>query len=368
MHGQLSAGLAPLATNGRHIVSTTTGEAVRLCGVNRSGLEYVEPRAPSASSASVASVTSITSDGSAFLDGAGIAEDEIATIARLWGARILRLPFNQEFVLRGRRTQSGAAYLDALDRVIAWAAAHGCYTLLDLQWLDADRVFGMNADFSFNRVAPLPDAGSVEVWRILAARYRDEPAVLFDLFNEPHDPLPDDDHSLIGVCADGTLATLPGRRVRMREWQPWARLLIATIRDVHPSALIFVSGVRWAYDLRGMPLVDPAGAPLPNIVYSTHVYVSSRTALLRFGSLEQDWDRAFGRLAEHVPVFVGEWGGTDEHLDWGARLRRYLDAREIGWTAWSWADWPCLVASCRTRDYSATAFGALVFDALQNQA
>ena len=42
------------------------------------------------------------------------------------------------------------------------------------------------------RVAPTPDANSSVLWRTLAERYRDEPAVLFDLFNEPHDPLDDD--------------------------------------------------------------------------------------------------------------------------------------------------------------------------------
>jgi endoglucanase len=342
----LSAALPPLDTSGRHIVSGATGEPLRLCGVNRSGLESAEP------------------DGQGFLEAAGITAEEIAAIAEGWGARILRLPFNQDFAVRGRKGHSPMEYLEAIDHVIAWAARHGCYTLLDLQWLDADRVFGMNADFTFNRVPPLPDAWSVQVWAMLALRYRDEPAVLFDLFNEPHSPLPDDDHELYGVVK-GEVVPLPGRRVTMAEWQPWAHHLIATIREHHPAALIFVSGVRWAYDLRGIPLTDAAGAPLSNVVYSTHVYPWSRTAPVRLGPLERDWDRAFGRLAEHAPVFVGEWGGGDEQVDWGRRLRAYLDSRQIGWAAWSWADRPCLVTSCRERDYSPTAFGTLVHDALQ---
>jgi endoglucanase len=328
-----------------------------LCGVNRSGLEYAQP---------IAGV-----DGAAsFLDGVCLTEEEIATIARDWGARILRVPFTQDFVLRGRGDRSAADYRAAIDRVIAWAARHGCYTLLDLQWLDGDRVFGMNADFTWNRVPPLPDARSIETWSILAVRYRDEPAVLFDIFNEPHDPLPDDSYTLHGIVDDhdgaDTIVPLSTRRVTMREWQPWARRLIAAIREPHPDAVVFVSGVRWAYDLRGMPLLGPDDTPLANIVYSTHVYPWSRTSRLRVGAYEQDWDRAFGHLADRVPVFVAEWGGTDEHVAWGRRLRRYLDARAIGWAAWSWADWPHLVQSHRTTDYTPTTFGALVRDALQH--
>jgi endoglucanase len=346
----LSFGLAPLTAVGARIVSTTTGEPVRLCGVNRSGLEYAEPDA-----------------SRDFLAAVGITEDEIATIARDWGARIIRLPFNQDFVLHGRRGRTAADYLDALDRVVAWAARHGCYTLLDLQWLDADRVFGMNADYTWNRVPPLPDARTADAWATLASRYRDEPAVLFDLFNEPHDPLPDDSAVLDGVSPEGVVHPLDHRRVRMTEWQPWARHLIATIRAEHPASLIFVSGIRWAYDLRGMPLASASDAtPVENVVYSTHVYPWCRTGPLSWGSYEQDWHRAFGHLAGRVPLFVGEWGGTADHVEWGTRLMRYLDTHRIGWTAWSWADWPHLVVDCRACDYAPTSFGALVHAALRH--
>jgi endoglucanase len=374
---RLSAALAPLATAGPRIVNAETGARVRLVGVNRSGLEYAEPPATGG-----------------FLDGAGISAAEIAEIVRRWQARIVRLPFNQDFALRGRRGHSAEEYLAALDQAIAWAAAQGAYTLLDLQWLDADRVFGLNGDMSFNRVPPLPDAASITLWRTLAARYRDEPAVLFDLFNEPHSPLPDDPHDVLTLTdapvgppareaarrpgATTTRHSRLSRRVGMREWQPWARLLIDTIRAQHPAALIFVAGVGWAYDLRGMPLrsagpgaepdagpsAQTAGEPLLNIVYTTHVYPWSRTRAWSFEPWEREWDRAFGHLTTQVPVFAGEWGGGVEDVEWGARLVRYFDAHDMGWCAWSWADWPCLVTACHERDYSPTPFGALVRDAL----
>ena len=110
----------------------------------------------------------------------------------------------------------------------------GVYTLLDLQWIDAETPRGIGQDGSINRVPSLPDGGSIEVWRILASRYRDRPSVLFDLFNEPHTPMQTDDAPLVGIRPDGGLWRLPARVVGMDEWQPWALRLVAEIRAVHP--------------------------------------------------------------------------------------------------------------------------------------
>jgi endoglucanase len=340
--------LAPLRVAGRHLASRRDDRPVVLRGVNRSGLEYAEP-----------------SSTRGFLDAAGLAEGDIDEIVRAWGATIVRVPFNQDFALNGRGGRTSDDYLAALDQVVAWAAARGAYTLLDLQWIDADTPRGTNADGTINRVPALPDARTIDVWRRLAVHYRDEPAVLFDLFNEPHDPLFDDLTPLDGIREDGAIVRLSSRQVGMAEWQPWAHRLVEVIRCEHPDAVIFVSGVAWAFDLRGFPLRNRRGEPLPNLVYSTHVYPWSRTGLVRLGSYEAEWARAFGRLAETHAVFAAEWGGDAGSCDWGRRLEAWLRARGIGWTGWSWADWPRLVADCRACDYTPTPFGTLVRDALR---
>jgi len=320
MNGELSSGLPRLATFGNRIVTAATGKPVLLRGVNRSGLEWAEP------------------DEDGFCSSAGISRTEIDFIVTGWKCNILRLPLNQDWALNGRGGNSADVYLQDLDRVILWASRVGAYTLLDLQWLDADRPFGGNRNF----VAPLPNLESLDFWHVLASRYRDEPAVLYDLFNEPHDRLPDDPYPLIRE--DGSLYPLNHRRVTTAEWHPWALRLIDVIRSTHPDALIFVSGTNWGYDLRGMPL-DRA-----NLVYSAHVYRNK-------GS---NWSGAFGDLAATVPVFAGEWGGRAEDREWGQSLARYFDALGIGWTAWSWSNEPYLV----TR-FAPTAFGEIVRERLR---
>jgi endoglucanase len=318
---ELSNGLPWLTTSGNRILCAATGAPVILRGVNRSGLEYAGP------------------DEQGFLSGAAISRMEIEVIVRQWRCNIIRLPFNQDFVLRGRDGRSGEEYQRALDQVIYWASSFGAYTLLDLQWLDADRIYGGGRNY----VAPLPNFDSFELWTTLAQRYKDEPAVLYDLFNEPHDRLNDDPFPL--NKEDGTTYRDRQRKVTMNEWQPWARALTGAVRAENPDALVFIAGTNWGYDLRGMPM------DLSNVVYSTHVYANKG----------DDWAGAFGGLSQSAPVFVGEFGGmnTPSDLDFGKRLIPYLEELGVGWAAWSWSNEPFLV----TR-YAATAFGELVREQL----
>jgi endoglucanase len=317
MNGELSNGLPRLATSGNLIVDASTGAPILLRGVNRSGLEYSDP------------------DEQGFLSGAAISRSEIQAIVRVWDCNIIRLPFNQDFVLRGRGGRLGEEYRNALDQVIYWTSMFGAYTLLDLQWLDADRTYGGDRNF----VAPLPNIQSIELWTLLADRYKDEPAVLYDIFTEPHDRLDDDPFPL--NKEDGSTYPDDQRAVTMKEWQPWARKLTSVIRSENPDAIIFIPGINWAYDLRGMPM------DVPNIVYSSHVYPAKGN----------DWPQAFGNLSRIVPVFLGEFGGQDktEELDFVRRLVAYSQQLGIGWTAWSWFNDPFLV-----NRYEATRFGDIV--------
>jgi endoglucanase len=334
VRGELSHGLASLRASRNRIVNATTSELVTLRGVNRSGLEYAEPG----------------EDG--FLPAAGISRDEIGVIVDEWGANIIRLPFNQDWALNGRGNFTPEDYRQALDNVISWAAELGAYTLLDLQWLDADRDFGHNFDGSVNRVAPLPNAASIELWKALAERYREEPAVLFDLFNEPHSPLEDDANPITFVDADGSLVTADTRAITAQDWNRWAARLTEEIRKIHPSSLLFVSGVDWGFDFTEIRL------DVPNLVYSAHVYPNRKRV---------EWSHRFGFVCVDRPLFIGEWGGGADDLHWGSLLATYISRFACGWTAWSWSDFPRLVSDAQSNEYQPTEFGSLVRSELARQ-
>jgi endoglucanase len=289
----------PLRVRGNRIVDAIAGEPVMLRGINRSGLEY---------------------------SPAALPESDFEAMIVEWGANIIRLPFNQEWAL------TSEAYLELIDTAVAMASIRGAYVLLDLQWLDAHTIRGYDHQNRANFVPALPDSGSIDVWRKLAARYRDNPTVLYDIFNEPHDPLPGDD------------PMLPAR-ITACEWTPWAAALANAIRSEHPEAVIFVPGTNWAYDLSAYPIPE-----FEDVVYSTHIYANKGA----------DWDRAFGNLSSVAPVFAGEWGADD--VEWGRTLAAYLEQHGIGWTAWSWVDEPRITIAGAPTDY-----GSLVRDLLRTQ-
>ncbi len=325
----LSAQLPRLSVLANRIVGSKTLRSIRLRGVNRSGLEYASSHPPG------------------FLSNAGISSTEFDEIAA-WGANVVRVPFNQSRALH-TPDHDPDSYLASMDSVVSLAAERGMYTLFDLQWLDAIHPRGHLSNGSPNFVPPLPNLASLEVWSQLARRYRDEPGVLYDLFNEPHDALPDDPVPLHGITPAGALFPLTARRVRFSDWKAWALHLANAIRSQNPHALLFISGIDWGYDLRGFPLSE-----IPNAVYSSHVYPHK----------SKPWRAAFGHLAQTAPVFIAEWGGGEQDLAWGRKLLNFLDDRELGWTAWSWSDHPHIVKPAAA--FEPTVFGELVRQSLRD--
>jgi len=325
MRGELSSGLPQLATSGNRIVRADTGLPVLLRGINRSGLEYTAP------------------SDAGFLAAAQFTQDEVHEMVVNWGANILRIPFNQDWALRGRNGHKAEEYLAALDRVILWASAFGAYTILDLQWLDADTVLGTTGGKN-NYVAPTPNADTIVLWNTLAARYRDESAVLFDLLNEPHNRLPDDPHPIHLLDGNGHVVESDTNSVGAAQWVPWATKLVNEVRKIRPNGLILVGGVNWAYDLRGIRV------NAPNIVYSAHIYPRSGAS---------PWANALGS-ADQVPVFIGEWGGEGRDTTFGHALADTMRHKGLCWTAWSWVDAPQLVQPPRAPQYLPTNFGKIV--------
>jgi endoglucanase len=334
MNGELSHGLPALITAGNRILRSDRIAPMLLRGVNRSGLEYAEPGT------------------GGFLSAARINRSEIQEIVSEWRSNVIRIPFNQDWCLNGRGSYTAEDYLASLDQVISWASEMGAYSILDLQWLDADTAYGTSDHPGqgrvTNRVPPTPNELTIDLWRILASRYKNESAILFDLLNEPHDALDDDPHPLNLIGADGAVVSSNQKHFPAREWVRWASLLTTVIRDIKSEGILLIGGVNWAFDLSEI-VVDA-----PNIVYSTHVYANRSRKL---------WPRALGRHRE-VPVFVGEWGGAEQDLEFGVDFARELQRRGLGWTAWSWSDFPRLVTQTRGPAFEPTPFGALVRDEL----
>jgi endoglucanase len=191
------------------------------------------------------------------------------------------------------------------DDVIAWCKKQNLYVILDMHGAPGGQT-GDNIDDSWGYPFLFESAESqgltVNIWRKIAARYRNEPAVIgYDLLNEP-----------IAHYFDASNLN--------PKLEPLYRKIVAAIRDVDKNHLIFLGGAQW--DTNFKVFGPPFDAKL---VYTFHKYWME----VNKGAIQEYLDF---RDKYKVPVWMGESGeNTDE---WISSFRRLLEANNIGWCFW----------------------------------
>lgn len=213
-----------------------------------------------------------------------------------WKANIVRLPVKGSFWFGGSAYQAdgGEAYRQTVDHIINLVANRGAYVALDLHHFRAPR----EEDARF--------------WKEAAARYKDHPAVLFDLFNEPHGTSWEvwRNGGFVGdenaAAVDETAFLSDQEKAKNRGFQSVGMQgLIDAARGTGAQNIVIVGGLDWAYDLTGIAeghTLDDRGGN--GLMLATHVY-----------PWKSDWAKKFLHLAEHYPIFVGEVGADVKKMD-----------------------------------------------------
>ncbi len=155
-----------IKVQGNHLVSTYDGHAVQLLGVSVSGLEQ--------------GYTSFANDTENYGDAA---DPGFAAMAS-WNINVVRIPLNEDTWLGVNDCTKGGGTATELQghvqQAVQKANAAGLYVVLDLHWT-APNSFGCPQG-----QGAMPDAdNSVAFWQSVASLFKDNPAVVFELFNEP---------------------------------------------------------------------------------------------------------------------------------------------------------------------------------------
>jgi uncharacterized protein (TIGR03437 family) len=206
----------------------------------------------------------------------------------------LRLPVSSAIAARD------PLYLTRVATIVKQANTAGLVTIL--------------ADYG---AAPLPDPSEIPFWRSVASLFKDNPRVIFDLYNNP----------------TGT------------DWQVWLhgsdryvgmQALVNAVRSTGAAQIVAVQG------FNDLPELQNFRAFLgdPDVIYEVHPWFSTDLT-------DADRDAHFGFLASQVPVFAGEWGflpgensancralpNTPEGAQQAiADTLAYFERREISWT------------------------------------
>jgi hypothetical protein len=229
-----------------------------------------------------------------------------------WKANVVRIALSQDFWLSDSPSYS-SVYAALVDQQVQWAEAAGLDVILDLHWSDRGDYGQMPAQ------QRMSDAHSTAFWQEVATRYKGDPRVLFELYNEPHD-VSWDVWLRGGPSGDGF--TVVGMQS-----------LYDTVRATGAENLVVIGGLQFAYDLSGVANHRVQGH---GIVWATHPYNQQ-------GKQPSNWDAAFGTLAATDPVMATEFGDvTSCGTDYVSSFIAYADAHHLSWSGWAW-----YVASCQ---------------------
>jgi endoglucanase len=259
-----------------------------------------------------------------------------------WKANVVRIALNQDFWL-AESPLCDPYYRALVDDAVAWAEIASMDVILDLHWSDAGVLGSCVSTPTSGCQQMMPDANSLTFWSEVAARYRSDGRVLFELYNEPHDVS-------WATWKSGGMTNSGFQAIGMQQ-------LYDTVRATGAQNLVLVGGLNWGFDLSGVPENRIDGY---NILYVTHPYNSP-------GRRPSNWDKAWGFLTQTDPVIVTEFGTADASCvtDYSATLIEYADAHGASWTAWAWYPGGCTFPAI-IDDWSATpsAVGAMVKAAL----
>jgi hypothetical protein len=252
-------------------------------------------------------------------DGWGFSEADVAAMDA-WGTNMVRLELGQQFAIP-QMCRYDPAYLSRIDDAVRWITSRGMVVMLDLHWTTAGDPCG---DVTLE---PLADQLSIPFWLTVAARYKDNPLVVFDLFNEPHDVS-------ASVWRDG--GTMQGANHLIGGQQTWQAVgmqqLYDVVRSTGATNLIFASGTSWASEVN-----SHATTPLDawGLVAGVHLYCNSCG-----GNLLADSDARVAGVRGELPVVVTEFGWNQDSGTYNANLIAWAEANGFGWLAYSWAAAP----------------------------
>jgi aryl-phospho-beta-D-glucosidase BglC (GH1 family) len=273
------------------------GQPIRLLGVDRSGTEY------------------------ACIEGLGIfagptGKRAIATMAS-WDITAVRLPLNEDCWLgiNGAPPRfSGVRYRAAILAFVHRLHMAGLYVVLDLHW---------NAPGTAQATSqqPMADADHAPAfWSSVARTFAADPAVIFDLYNEPN--------GISWQCwREGCVLPSGWRTAGMQS-------LVDAVRSAGAEQPIIATGLDWGNDLSSWLRYRPHD-PAHQLVAGLHVYNDLACSTVAC------WNSSVLPVAGKVPVVAAELGDKTCYAGFVSSFMSWADAVDVSYLGWSWNPTGC---------------------------
>jgi hypothetical protein len=286
-----------IAVSGNHLIDGT-GQPVRLLGVNRSGTEYA-----------------CVQWGGIF---DGPSDDASVSAIASWHVNAVRVPLNEDCWLgiNGEPvgTLTAAGYQQAIQQYVQILHNHGMYAILELHWSapGTAKATGQQAMVDADHGAAF--------WSGVASAFKNDPAVLFDLYNEPQ--------FISWPCwRDGTGCPVAWAVAGMQS-------LVSAVRATGATQPIMLGGVAYANDLSQWLAYEPTDSQHA-LIASDHTYNFNTCNTISC------WNSTVAPVAAQVPVVAGEIGENDGGHGFIDSFMGWADPLGISYLAWTWDTWGC---------------------------
>jgi endoglucanase len=312
----------------------SNGNTVRLLGANRSGTQYT------------------CMDGDGIFDGPS--DDASIAAMKAWGMTAIRVNGNEDCWLGINGVKAafgGANYQAAIGDFVKRINAQGMYVIFDLHHS------APGTQKALDMAAMADRDHSVDYWKSVSAYFKNNPAVVFDLYNEPY---PDNNRDSVAawtcVRDGGSCAGVGFTAAGMQE-------LVNAVRSSGATNPIMVGGPQYSGTLSRWLEYKP-NDPLNQIAASVHIYGQPLGSPYDQAST---WNGDLVKVSAQVPVVMGEIGDSDCTHKFVDQLMPWADAHGISYLAWGWVTSACAGEPALITNYNGTptAYGVGVRDHLQ---
>jgi hypothetical protein len=249
--------------------------------------------------------------------------------AATWGMDVIRLPLNENCWLGTNHLPNygtPASYQSQIQTWVTRAHNAGMVVILDLHW-------SAPPGTAFNPPRnqwPMADSQSVTFWSQVAAAYKNDPSVMFDLFNEPYM----DRQSGCSSSASkwkywrdgGCNATDADESSKSSATYPIAGMaaMVKAVRDAGAKQPILLAGLAYANDLSGWLANKPDDSQL---VASWHNYQGQGCNPI---------STCAASVQAQVPVIMTEVGWEAGSPGYFENMLTSADSAGMGYLPWAW--------------------------------
>ena len=266
----------------------------------------------------------------------GPSDANAITALQSWHVNAVRLPLNEDCWLGINLPGSdsnyyGSAYQGAVETFVQALNNVGIYVILDLHW----NAPGTNVA---NAQQPMIDQEhGPAFWSSVAGAFKNYPAVIFDLYNEPHDI--SWDCWLNGCTVSNSYGSWPTDGMAD---------LVSRVRNAGATQPIMLGGLSYASDLSQWSANKPTDTlNPPQLVASYHSYCgppgTSTVAACQgyISGIESSQWPVVQTVANSTPVVTGEFGEYDCATTYVPSYMAFADTYGISYVGWSWNNFDC---------------------------